>query len=268
MSISIQGSAASQLATLESLTSQQAGASSATGATSLLDPTTPQAAASSIIDLSGSSSATTGVSAGLASAASIADAAVSAGTAIEGLLAQMRQDAVTASNPSLDDDSRAALNTGFKSSLAQIQKAIAAAGVDGVNLLDGSTDGAANIATATLTGVNLSLGGPLIGVGADASLSDPSTASALASQLGSAIDNVGKAVDQISTQGQAIESHFSVVAQAGLALSPGVAGAVNTGLDADGARLAALQVQQQLSLTPSGVGNQSPNAILSLFQAS
>ena len=266
MSISIQGSAASQLAVLESLSNQQTGASSGAGAASLLDATTPQASASSIIDVTGASSATTGVSSGLAGAASIADAAVASGTAIEGLLAQMRQDAVSASNPGLDDDSRAALNSGFKSSLAQIQKAIGAAGVDGVNLLDGSTEGAANVASATLTGVNLSRGGPLIGVGADASLTDPSSASALASQLGSAIDNVGKAIDQISAQGQAIESHLSVIAQAGL--SPGVAGAVNGGLDADGARLAALQVQQQLSLTSSGVGNQSPNAILSLFQAS
>jgi flagellin-like hook-associated protein FlgL len=268
MSISIQGSAAAQLAVLESLTNQQAGASGGAGATSLLGATTPQTSASSIIDVTGASASTTGVSAGLASSASIADAAVASGTAIEGLLAQMRQDAVTASNPGLDDDSRAALNSGFKSNLAQIQKAIAAAGVDGVNLLDGSTEGAANVSSATLTGVNLSLGGPLISVGADASLTDPSSASAIATQLGAAIDNVGKAVDQISAQGQAIESHLSVVAQAGLAFSPGVAGSVNTGLDADGARLAALQVQQQLSLTSSGVGNQSPNAILSLFQAS
>ena len=267
MSISIQGSAAAQLATLESLTNQAAGASNGTAATTSLDATPQQASASSIIDVAGSS-ATTGVSAGLASSASMADAAVSAGTAVEGLLAQMRQDAVSASSAGLDNDTRAALNAGFKSSLSQIQKAIAAAGVDGVNLLDGSVEGAANVSAASLTGVNLSRGGPLIGVGADASLTDPSTASALATQLGAAIDNVGKAVDQISAQGQAIESHLSVVARAGLALSPSVAGAVNTSLDADGARLAALQVQQQLSLTSSGVGNQSPNAILALFQAS
>jgi hypothetical protein len=57
-----------------------------------------------------------------------------------------------------------------------------------------------------------------------------------------------------------------VVAQAGLALSPGVAGGVNAALGSDGARLAALQVQQQLSLGGGGVASQSPNAILSLFQ--
>lgn len=266
MSISIQGSAAAQLATLEALTTQP-GAAATTGAASLLDATSAQSDPqnpSSIIDVSAGAP---GVTAGLASSASIADAAVAAGTSIQGLLAQMRDDAVSASNTALDSTSRAALNADFKTNLAQIQQAIASADVGGVNLIDGSVNGAANVSAATLTGVNLSLGGPLIGVGADASLNDPSTAAAIASQLGSAIGNVGQAVEQISAQGQSIDSHLSLLAQAGLSLSPAVAGAVNTGLDSDGARLAALQVQQQLSLAGGGVANQSPNAILSLFQA-
>jgi flagellin len=263
MSISIQGSTAAQLATLESLATQSSQPSGA-GATSLLNAlTSSQDPSSSVIDLTGGSAATAGVSAGLATSASIADAAVASGTTIEGLLAQMRQDAVSASDPTLDSDGRAALDSDFKANLAQIQKTISGASVNGVNLLDGSATGGANVSAATLTGVNLSLGGPLIGVGADASLGDPSSAAAIASQLGTAIDKVGDAVDQISTQGQAIESHLSVVAQAGL----GVTG-VNGSLDADGARLAALQVQQSLSLSNGSVASQSPNAILALFQAS
>jgi len=269
MSISIQSPTAAQLAMLESLTSQSgtstgAGASAAAGATSLLNATTPAASANSVIDLVGGSSATAGVSAGLATSASIADAAVSAGTTVAGLLAQMQQDAVSASNPSLDDSARSTLNTDFKANLAQVQKTIASAGVDGVNLLDGSVSGSANVSAATLTGVNLSVGGPLVGVAADASLSSASSASAIAGQLSSAIGNVGKAVDQISSQGQAIESHLTLVAQAGLSASS----SVNGSLDADGASLAALQVQQQLSLTNGAIANQSPNAILALFQAS
>jgi flagellin len=270
MSISIQGSAAAQLATLESLTTQQGGATGA-GATSLLDATSSQGdssrSAASIIDLSGGATSLNGLSSGLATSASLADAAVAAGTTIEGLLARMRQDAVSASDPKLDNQNRAALDSGFKASLAQIQKAVASAGVDGLNLIDGSITGAANVSAATLTGVNLSLSGPLIGLRSDASLSDPSTASAIASRISNALDKVGQAVDQISAQGQAIESHLSVVAQAGLALSPGVAGGVNAALGSDGARLAALQVQQQLSLAGGSVASQSPNAILSLFQA-
>jgi flagellin-like hook-associated protein FlgL len=271
MSISIQGSTAAHLASLESLASQSnASAGGATGATSLLDALTPKTnatSASSVIDVSGGMSSIAGLSSGLSTSASIADAAVAAGSTVEGLLAQMRQDAVSASDQNLDSDSRAALDSGFKAGLAQIQKAIAAAGVDGVNLLDGSVDGAANVASATLTGVNLSLGGPLIGVGADASLSDPSAAASIAAQLGDAIDKVGRALDGITAQAQAIDTHLSLVARASLALSPGVSAGLNTSLDSDGARLSALQVQQQLSASQSGVANQTPNAILALFQA-
>jgi flagellin len=263
MSISIQGSAAAQLATLESLTSQ-AGKGTPTGATSLLNATAPQNATSSSFDFSGGSAQVAGVSSGLATSASIADAAVAAGTTVESLLARMRQDATSAADPGLDSGGRAALDTDFKANLAQIQQAIASASVGGVNLLDGSVNGAANVSAATLTGVNLSLGGPVIGLTADASLTDPTSAAAIASQLGGAIDKVGQAVDQISAQGQAIESHLSVVAQAGLV---GVGASVDGGLDADGARLAALQVQQQLSLSGGAIASQAPNAVLSLFQA-
>jgi flagellin-like hook-associated protein FlgL len=268
MSISIQGPTAAQLAMLDSLTAQPGGSTGA-GATSLLQATSPQSDAASFIDVSGGASQPGGgLSAGLATSASIADAAVAAGTTIEGLLAKMRQDAASASDPGLGADKRAALDAGFKAGLTQIQKTIAAAGVDGVNLLDGSAGSGANAATASLTGANLSLGGPTIGVGADASLADPSAASAISGQLGEAIDKVGKAVGRISAQGQAIESHLAVVARAGLSGSAGVANAVNAGLDADGARLAALQVQQQVSLAGGGVAGQTPNAILSLLRAS
>src|SRR5580698_58168 len=185
MSISIQGSAAAQLAMLESLTSQtsQTGTAGGAGATSLLDATTPDAA-SSVIDVTGGTPATTGVSTGLATSASIADAAVAAGASVEQLLGQMQKDAISASNPTLDSNARASLNADFKSNLAQIQKAIGSAGVDGVNLIDGSVTGSANVSAATLTGVNLTVGGPLISLDANASMSAPSTASAIATSLG------------------------------------------------------------------------------------
>jgi flagellin len=260
MSISIQGSAAA-LATLESLTTQAGQAAGANPNPPLPDaPGAPDAA--SVVDLSGAGLTGGGPSVSLATSASIADAAVSAGSLIESLLVQMRQDALTASDATLGSDSRAALSQGFRDNLSQIQQAIAAAGVAGVNLLDGSVDGASEIGSATLTGVDLSLGGPVIGVGADASLADPAGAAALAGQLGASIDKVSLAIGAISAEGQAIEGHLQLVAQASLS---GLQGQAD--LDADGARLTALSVQQQLSLTSSGIANQAPNAILSLFQA-
>jgi len=266
MSISIQGSSAA-LATLESLTTQAGAAAGAGALAQVAGAAAVPDGAAPIVDVSGSAAALGGVSAGLATSASIADAAVAAGSLVEGLLVQMRQDALGAADPSLDGDSRAALDQGFRTGLAQIQKAIASAGVAGVNLLDGSVTGLANVSSATLSGVNLSLGGPVIGVGPDATLSDPAGSATIADSLAAAIDKVGQAIGRISAQSQAIESHLGLVAQAGQALSSGVAGQVNGGLDGDGARLAALQVQQQLTLTNASIGNTAPNAILSLFQA-
>jgi flagellin len=265
MTISIQSSTAA-LATLEALT-PQTGASSGAGApASLLGQNQSSNSASTIVDLSGGAASAQlgGLSGGLATSASIADAAVAAGSSIQDILSQIRQDAVAASSPSLDDDTRAALNSGFQAGLSQIQAAVAGAGVGGVNLIDGSVSGqlsAQQAPGATLTATNLSLGGPLIGLSAGASLDDPADAAALTDQLGQAIDNVGQAVGQIAAQSQAINSHLAVVAQASASLS-----GVDPNLDADGARLAALSVQQQLTLTNAPIGNQTPTAILSLFR--
>jgi flagellin-like hook-associated protein FlgL len=268
MSINIQAST-NALSTLEALTTQaNSAASNANASSPLLDATSSSSdPASSIIDLSGgATSALSGLSAGLSTSASIADVAVAGGASVESLLAQMRQDAVSASNPSLDDDTRAALNAGFLSALGQIQSAVSGAQVGGVNLIDGSVNGqvsAQQAPGASLTGVNLSLGGPLIGLSSNVSLSDPAAAASLADQLGTAVDNVGQAVSQLSAQSDSIQTNLTLVAQAGLSAS---GGGVDPTLDSDGARLAALSVQQQLSVSGGSIGNQAPSSILALFR--
>jgi flagellin-like hook-associated protein FlgL len=269
MTINIQGST-SALAMLEALTSQSntTSASNAGASTSLLDATASGSTASSIINVSGGATAAlSGLSIGLSTSASIADAGVAAGTSVASLLSQMRQDAVSASNPDVGTDTLAALNAGFQTDLQQIASAISSAQVGGVNLIDGSVSGQASAQQApgaSLTGVNLSLGGPLIGLSPNASLSDPTAAAGLADQLAKAIDNVSQAVSQLSAQGDSIQTNLALVAQAGLS-STG-SSLVNPTLDSDGARLAALQVQQQLSIGGESIGNSAPQTILSLFR--
>jgi flagellin len=264
MTINIQ-STNPALAALETLALLQGGAANAGTATATQTPETtaasPANTSAAILDISSAGASVGAQTGGLVTSSSASDAAVSAGGAIEGLLAQMRQDAVSASDPSLSSDARAALDTGFQADLSTISSTVAGASVDGVNLIDGST-----AAGATVSGVDLSIGGPLIGLASDSSLSDPASAAAIADQLGSALDNVGQAVGQLAAQGQALQTHLSLVAQAGLASQPGLAASVNTGLDADGARLAALQVSQQLSGSTGALASQAPQAILALFR--
>jgi flagellin len=259
MTISIQGSSAAALSLLDPLASQAAAGTT----TQTSDATNGAAtnAASPVIDLSGlSTSGVGGAGSGFASDASIADAAVASGSLIEGLLSQMRDAAVAASDPSVGSDARAALNAGFQSGLSQIQAAVSAAGVDGVNLIDGSTTGAGGSqAPDGLSAFDMTASGPLIGLPAGANLSDPATAATLADQLQTALGNVGQAVGALSDQADTLQSGFISAMQAG---SP----SFDPGLDADGARLAALQIQQTLSGGGGSIGNQSPSSILALFR--
>lgn len=263
MTISIQNQSA-VLAALESLNAQSGAASGAGASGAPADTGQSSDGNADVLDVSSSGQA--GASGSLANAATSLDVALTASASVEQLLQQLRQDAVSAADPTLSSDDRASLNSGFQADLAQIQKTVTGASAGGVNLLDGSAvNGVSQPGVATLTGVNLSLGGPLIGVAADASLSDPATASALADQLGAALDNVSGAVGQIAAQGQAVQNHLQVLAQASLSLSPSASGGISSDLSSDGARLMALQVQQQLSVGGGALANQSPNAILALF---
>ena len=260
MTISIQGSSAAALATLDQLVGQNgasgAGAAPAASAASKAG----QTAASPIIDLSGLSvGGPSGAGAGFASNASIVDAAAASGSIIEGLLAQMRDAAVSASDPSVGGDARAALNAGFQSGLSQIQAAVAAAGVDGVNLIDGSTNGQGGQAASGLTGFDLTPTGALVGLPAGASLSDPASAASIADQLQTALGNVGHAVGSLTDESETLSDSFVSAMQSG---SPGF----DPSLDADGARLAALQIQQQLSVGGGAIGKQTPSAVLALFR--
>src|SRR5690348_11892158 len=129
MTISIQGSSAA-LAGLDLLSHSAAAPHAARP-----DAEGPEGA-SAIVDLSNlAAGGLSGPGQGLATSASIADAAVAAGTLVQGLLAQMRQDALVAAAPDQSADARAALDAGFQGGLGQITAAIAAGGVSGVNLL-------------------------------------------------------------------------------------------------------------------------------------
>ena len=261
--------------TLEPLVSQPGAAGVQVDGTAPTPLTAPAslvndlASATDTFSLSGGAAAALlgGLSSGLANAASAADAAVSAGGVVLGLLGKLQSDAKSAADPSLSTDQRDALNADFQSNLAQINETLGGAGAGGLNLLDGSASGPQSLdGGATLTGTDLSVGGPIVGLSPDANLSDAGSAASIADQIGQAIDQAGQALAQISSQGQTIESHLALVSQAASSLSPMLAGAINVGLNDDGARLQALQVQQQLAGVGSGLANQAPQAILALFQ--
>ncbi|HUZ11550.1 MAG TPA: hypothetical protein VMU93_01700 [Caulobacteraceae bacterium] len=271
MTISVQTPASALLA-LENLQNAQ----SRTGAVGGGDAAVPLGAnrpqPSSILDVGAAPGGLGAATASLARAASIADAAVTAGDAVTSLLGRMRQAALAAADPSSSGQARIELNASFQADMASIDRLASQASVGGVNLIDGSAQGDLQLGAdagpgaATLTATNLSLSGPLLALGAGADISDPSAAANQAQSLAVAIGKAQSSVDLIAAQGQAIQAHLGVVIQAGLALSPAVAGGLDSGMGQDGARLQALQVQQDLAGVVSPVANQSPQSILALFR--
>jgi flagellin len=200
-------------------------------------------------------------------ASSISDAALSAGQSVGDLLAQMKALVEGADGAS---PSATAVNTDFAGLLGQLSAAVSWAGFDGVNLLDGSsspsvTVGAGSSAAVTLTAQNLTLAGPVITLGATSTISTQTAAADVLANIDASLANLSTALGQIGNQANQIQAHAGFVARLGdvLALGSNTAAPPTS---ADGARLMALQVQQQLATQGGAIANAAPQVLLSLFK--
>jgi len=199
--------------------------------------------------------------------------ATAAGQTVVNLLNQLKQDALSATEPSLDATSRQAMNSDFQNLLARIGSTVNSASFDGANLLDGSSAGnLAVLASAdgasflTLTSTDLSLGVSVITVPATASLGSTTAATTALTQLNSSLANLTTALSNLGVQADQISAHTSFVSQLSDTLQTGVGDLVNANMGAESAKLQALQVQQQLGAQSLSIANQAPSVILSLFR--
>jgi hypothetical protein len=110
----------------------------------------------------------------------------------------------------------------------------------------------------TIAGANFALGGDVVGVSGAASLAD----SGLGAAAQRSLDQLQSAMEKLSDASSALEAHQGFLGAAQSAVS-GV-----TDLNADSARLLALQVRQGLE-TAGGraIANAEPQAVLALFRA-
>jgi flagellin len=202
-------------------------------------------------------------------ATSIADLAVGAGQSVASLLATLKDQAAAAVDPSLDPAARQTVNSDFKSVLGQIASTVDQASFDGVNLLDGESPTGLNLpasagAGLSLSAQNLTLGGPIVTLAATSSLGTPSAAASALADVTNSLSNIETALNALSDQASQISAHGSIVGQLSGALQAGTT--ANGSASADGARLLALQVQQQLGAQSQPIANQSPQLVLSLFR--
>ena len=215
-------------------------------------------------------------------ASSIAEVSMTAGESVSDLLVQLKEKVVAAMDTSIDQASRNALDSEFKSLLRQIGQVTENAAFDGANLLNGlQHSGVPNIqflanASAssyiTLSAQDMTLagahpdGGAIITISINAGLDDVATSSAILTQLNASIQNVNQALGYLGSQAKQIASHSQFVSKLTDTLQTGVGNLVDADLAKESAHLQALQVQQQLGTQALSIANQAPQMILQLFK--
>jgi len=213
------------------------------------------------------------VKASLNRAASISDVALSAGETISDLLNEIKAKVVAAKDSSLDTTSRSAMNNDFQALLRQISNVVRNATFDGANILDGSLTGdirfLANAdanAYLTLSMKTMTLSGGIVTLPMTATINSVAAATSILLKVETSIARVNSALGDLGSQSRQIEAHNTFVSKLSDVLETGLGNLVDADMAREGARLQALQVQQQLGVQALGIANSAPQVILSLFK--
>jgi flagellin len=200
------------------------------------------------------------------------DVALSAGQSISDLLIQMKQQALSASDASLDTASRQALNSTFQALVGQITTIVTNATFNGFNLVNGSTTQLTALASAdgtrriTVAAQNMSLSGSIVTVATAASISTMTSASTLVATIQTSLTNVDAALAKLSSGAAKFSIQGTFSQNLSDTLTTGIGNLVDANMAQESASLQALQVKQQLGIQALSIANQAPQSILSLFQ--
>jgi flagellin len=213
----------------------------------------------------------TAVNQSLSNGSSTVDVAMSAGQSISDLLIQMKQQALSASDTSLDTASRQALNDNFQALLSQIKSVVQNASFNGTNLIDGSTKTITALASAdgthriTVSAENMSLSGSIVTVKSTGSISTQSKASTMVATVEASLNNVNSALATLGSGSAKFSIQATFVQNLSDTLNTGIGNLVDANMATESAQLTALQTKQQLGVQALSIANQAPQTILSLF---
>jgi flagellin len=200
------------------------------------------------------------------------DVALSAGQSISDLLIQMKQKALSAADPSLDTASRQALNANFTALRDQITTIVKNAVFNGFNLVDGSTNQVAALASAdgtrriTTSAQNLSLSHGIVTIATTSTVSTQAKASALIAVIQTSLSNVNSALAKLASGAAKFSIQAAFTQKLSDTLTQGIGNLVDANMAQESATLQSLQVKQQLGVQALSIANQAPQAILSLFR--
>jgi flagellin len=208
----------------------------------------------------------------LENGASTVDVALSAGQSISDLLIQMKQQALAASDTSLNTQSRQALNDNFTALVQQISTVVQNAQFNGTNLIDGSTKQIMALASSdgqhriTVSAENMSLSGSIVTVGSNASISTQAGASTMVTTIENSLNNVDSALATLGAGSAKFSIQASFVQNLSDTLTTGIGNLVDANMASESAQLTALQTKQQLGVQALSIANSAPQIALSLFR--
>ncbi len=197
--------------------------------------------------------------------------ALSAGQSISNLLIQMKNQALSASDTSMNTASRNALNANFQALLQQISAVVQNAQFNGANLIDGSTNQIMALASAdgthriTVQAENMSLSGSIVTIASTASISTQTKASAMIATVEASLNNVNSALATLGSGSAKFSIQATFVQNLSDTLTTGIGNLVDANMASESAQLTALQTKQQLGVQALSIANQAPQIILSLF---
>ncbi|NVJ69940.1 MAG: flagellin [Alphaproteobacteria bacterium] len=205
-------------------------------------------------------------------AISTLDVAVAAGEAVSDLLNEMKEKAVAAKDTGIDTASRNALNGDFKELRDQITSIVDNAEFNGTNAVNSTgsdivaitNDDASN--TITIAAQNLSLGGSIVTLSDTQEIATATTAAAALTAVSASAENVTSALSALGAGAKRLEIQRDFVGKLSDVIEVGIGNLVDADLAKESATLQALQVKQQLGLQALSIANQSPGAVLGLFQ--
>ncbi|WCL55209.1 hypothetical protein [Gimibacter soli] len=220
--------------------------------------------------LLGGSGAVAGVRERLDKAIATTDAALASGDKAAGILSKLRDVAREATDPELADKDRAKLTNEFNSLKADLKDAIAGAGFEGTNLLAsdkataGAETGLLGGGRIEVRGRDFSLGGDVLTLTDDASVTSADAAEASLAAIDDSLGNAAEALTAIGAGSDRLQSvrSFALNFDADTATASTDAPGVLTLTDA---QTAAERVREILGQADTNIANGTPGALLSLF---
>lgn len=207
-------------------------------------------------------------------AISSTDVAVAGAEEVSNTLIQLRETAVQAADPGLDDASRQALSQQFNALRDQITGIVENSSFNGTNALQSGGDAISAItspdgdSSVTVGAQDLSLGGPNVTLTDSQGIGSAADAQAAVAAIDASIANVTASLSELGAASQEFTATREFSQTLENVTREGIGNLVDTNLAEASAQLAADQVRQTLGTQALSISNSQPSNILSLFEQS